>query len=212
MADQLISEITLECLMNKNQYAKYIGKTNTETKTSIKKDIKFYRRRIFDLTKKLLNNEKPETMYPDVGSAFDTYARVCIEYFKVLDKSDIIQEDYTGINVDSISSIPVDASYNTEAANMLMMRSIKITEPNALEKLVKRKTSKLEKKQIVPIQKDINLKDPNLKNKGICKKNNINNNYEDISKKNKANEKKTTEETQDAKNTDKTNNQTNPEK
>jgi len=212
MADQLISEITLECLMNKNQYAKYIGKTNTETKTSIKKEIKFYRRRIFDLTKKLLNNEKPETMYPDVGSAFDTYARVCIEYFKVLDKSDIIQEDYTGINVDSISYIPVDASYNTEAANMLMMRSIKITEPNALEKLVKRKTSKLEKKQIVPIQKDINLKDPNLKNKGICKKNNINNNYEDISKKNKANEKKTTEETQDAKNTDKTNNQTNPEK
>jgi len=212
MADQLISEITLECLMNKNQYAKYIGKTNTENKTSIKKDIEFYRRRIFDLTKKLLNNEKPETMYPDVGSAFDTYARVCIEYFKVLDKSDIIQEDYTGINVDSISSIPVDASYNTEAANMLMMRSIKITEPNALEKLVKRTTSKLEKKQIVPIQKDINLKDPNLKNKGICKKNNINNNYEDISKKNKANEKKTTEETQDAKNTDKTNNQTNPEK
>lgn len=203
MADQLISEITLECLMNKNQYAKYVGKTNTETKSSIKKDVKFYRRRIFDLTKKLLNNEKPETMYPDVGSAFDTYARVCIEYFKVLDKSDIIQEDYTGINVDNISSIPLDASYNTEAANMLMMRSIKITEPNALEKLVKRTTSKLKKKQIVPLQKDINLKDPNLKNKGICKKNNINNNYEDISKKNKTNEKKTTGDAENAENPDK---------
>ena len=203
MADQLISEITLECLMNKNQYAKYVGKTNTETKSSIKKDVKFYRRRIFDLTKKLLNNEKPETMYPDVGSAFDTYARVCIEYFKVLDKSDIIQEDYTGINVDNISSIHVDASYNTEAANMLMMRSIKLTEPNALEKLVKRTTSKLKKKQIVPLQKDINLKDPNLKNKGICKKNNINNNYEDISKKNKTNEKKTTGDVENAENPDK---------
>jgi hypothetical protein len=203
MADQLISEITLECLMNKNQYAKYVGKTNTETKSSIKKDVKFYRRRIFDLTKKLLNNEKPETMYPDVGSAFDTYARVCIEYFKVLDKSDIIQEDYTGINVDNISSIPVDASYNTEAANMLMMRSIKLTEPNALEKLVKRTTSKLKKKQIVPLQKDINLKDPNLKNKGICKKNNININYEDISKKNKTNEKKTTGDAENAENPDK---------
>jgi hypothetical protein len=45
-------------------------------------------------------------------------------------------------------------------------------------------TSKLEKKAIIPLQKDINLKDPNLKNKGICKKNNINNKYEETSEKN----------------------------
>ena len=35
---------------------------------------------------------------------------------------------------------------------------------------------------VLPKQKDINLKDPALKNKGIRKKKNINNKYEDDSK------------------------------
>ena len=179
MCDQLISEITLECLMNKQQYAKHIGQNATIKKDSIRKDKRFYKKRIFDLTKRLLNNEKPETMYPDVGSAFDSYIRVCIEYFKVLDRSDIIQEDYIGVEDGILNNKPMDPSYNAVEESMLMMRSIKITEPNALEKLVKRTTHKLEKKAIIPLQKDINLKDPNLKNKGICKKNNISNKYED---------------------------------
>jgi len=186
MDDQLITEITLECLMNKQQYAKHIGQQTTTKKDSIRKDKRFYKKRIFDLTKKLLNNEKPETMYPDVGSAFDSYARVCIEYFKVLDKSDIIQEDYADIENGILNNKPLDPSFNAVEESMLMMRSIKITEPNALEKLVKRTTSKLEKKPIIPIQKDINLKDPNLKNKGISKKNNINNKYEETHEKNNA--------------------------
>lgn len=184
MNDGLITEITLECLMNKQQYAKHVGQNTTTKKDSIRKDKKFYKKRIFDLTKKLLNNEKPETMYPDVGSAFDSYARVCIEYFKVLDKSDIIQEDYVGFEDGMLNSKPLDPSYNAVEESMLMMRSIKITEPNALEKLVKRTTAKLEKKPIIPLQKDINLKDPNLKNKGISKKNNINNKYAETSEKN----------------------------
>ena len=201
MDDNLITEITLECLMNKQQYAKRVGQNIPAKKDSIRKDTKFYKKRIFDLTKRLLNNEKPETMYPDVGSAFDSYARICIEYFKILDKSDIIQEDYVGINADSLNKLPADPSYNALEESMLMMRSIKINEPNALEKLVKRTTAKLEKKPIIPLQKDINLKDPNLKNKGISKKNNINNKYEETHEKNNA---KKTEQTENPKNNEKT--------
>jgi hypothetical protein len=201
MDDHLITEITLECLMNKQQYAKHVGQNIPAKKDSIRKDTKFYKKRIFDLTKRLLNNEKPETMYPDVGSAFDSYARICIEYFKILDKSDIIQEDYVGINADSLNKLPADPSYNAVEESMLMMRSIKINEPNALEKLVKRTTAKLEKKPIIPLQKDINLKDPNLKNKGISKKNNINNKYEETHEKNNA---KKTEQTENPKNNEKT--------
>ena len=70
------------------------------------------------------------------------------------------------------------------------MRSFNITEPNALEKLVKRTSTKIAQKPLImPIQKDINLKDPILKNKGIRKKNNINNKYEEISEKNDTHEK-----------------------
>jgi hypothetical protein len=181
MTEQMISDITLEYMMNKDQYAKYIGKNNINKKDSSRKDKKFYRKRIIDLTKKLLNNEKPETMYPDVTSAFEYYTKICVEYFKVLDKTDILQEDYIDISANSVNEAKNDFVSETSIdADNLMMRSIKIQEPNALEKLVKRKSTKMKKQTILPLQKNINLKDPNLKNKGICKKNNIDNKYEQI--------------------------------
>jgi len=184
MTENTISEFTLECLMNKSQYEKYLNQVKgiPTSKTVNKKEKKFYKRRIFDLTKQLLNNEKPEMMFPDVSSAFDLYAKVCIEYFKALDKTDIIQSDYDGfVEDDAIGSNTLSESEQVEL-NKLLMRSIKITEPNALEKLVKRTTTKIcQKAPVIPIQKDINLKDPILKNKGIRKKNNINNKYEETS-------------------------------
>jgi len=184
MTENTISEFTLECLMNKSQYEKYLNQVKgiPTSKTVNKKEKKFYKRRIFDLTKQLLNNEKPEMMFPDVSSAFDLYAKVCIEYFKALDKTDIIQSDYDGfVEDDEIGSNTLSESEQVEL-NKLLMRSIKITEPNALEKLVKRTTTKIcQKAPVIPIQKDINLKDPILKNKGIRKKNNINNKYEETS-------------------------------
>jgi len=187
-----MTELTLECLMNKTQYAKYISQSQGKSNNKIvnKKEKKFYKRRIFDLTKQLLNNEKPEMILPDVSSAFDSYAKVCIEYFKALDKTDIIQSDYDGF-IDELGTGSNTLSESEQAElNKLLMRSIKITEPNALEKLVKRTTTKIcQKAPIIPMQKDINLKDPLLKNKGIRKKNNINNKYEDSS------EKKETDET-----------------
>lgn len=183
MSDEFISDITLEYMMNKEQYAKYIGKNNIQKKNSNKKEKKFYRKRIIDLTKKLLNNEKPERMYPDVSSAFEYYSKICVEYFKVLDKTDIIQEDYNDLSLNSIPISEIDENLSIETADNLMMRSIKLQEPNALEKLVKRKSTKIKKQPVIPLQKNINLKDPNLKNKGICKKNNVDNKYEQIPQK-----------------------------
>ena len=123
-------------------------------------------------------------MFPDVVFSFESYIKACIDYFKVLDKTDILQEDYQDIpggehfpeelNTDRISS--------SQDADQLMLRTIKIQEPNALEKLVKRTSTKVKKPMILPREKEINLKDPNLKNKGIRKKNNINNKYEDEKK------------------------------
>lgn len=186
MTENVMTELTLECLMNKTQYAKYISQSQGKSNNKIvnKKEKKFYKRRIFDLTKQLLNNEKPEMMLPDVSSAFDSYAKMCIEYFKALDKTDIIQSDYDGF-IDELGSGSNTLSESEQAElNQLLMRTIKITEPNALEKLVKRTTTKIcQKAPIIPMQKDINLKDPLLKNKGIRKKNNINNKYEESSEK-----------------------------
>ena len=193
MSDNFISEITLEYLMNKDQYAKYIlNKSNTSSNSSsnsIRKDKKFYKKRIYDLTKQLINNEKPEGIYSGIIDTFELYTKICIEYFKTLDKTDIIQEDYNGLITDVSSNAEVHAltigslqnAQNTEEANKLMMRLVKITEPNSLEKLVKRTMIKNvdAKPNIPPKQKEINLKDPILKNKGIRKKKNITNKYDE---------------------------------
>jgi hypothetical protein len=61
------------------------------------------------------------------------------------------------------------------------MRSIKIDTPN-LDKYVKKTTTKKKEEIILPKQKEIDLTNPELKNKGLKKKN-IDNMYEDNSKK-----------------------------
>ena len=77
------------------------------------------------------------------------------------------------MDIDPKNEIHVASIESQEEADKLMMRSIKIQEPNALEKLVKRKSTKVAKPMILPQQKDINLKDPALKKKGIIKKNGV---------------------------------------
>lgn len=186
LSDNKVSDIDLEYLINKDLYGKSIdSKMQPHITINNKKDKKFYKKRIYDLTKQLLSNEQPPTLFPDVRNTFDNYIKTCISYFKIIDTSDIIQEDYddllgsisnaTGVdNIDNIDNIA-----NIDEVNKLMMRSIKIMEPNALEKLVKRTITKKEIEPIIPQQKDINLKDPILKNKGIRKKKNITNKYDE---------------------------------
>jgi hypothetical protein len=187
-----VDEVTLECLMNKEQYGKHVRKmpASFASKKVNNSDRKFYKKRIYDLTKQLLNNEPvSENIFPDVTNSFQTYIKACVDYFKTLDKTDILQEDYqtidNSIKIDRNNEINVDNISNTQEANQLMMRSIKIQEPNSLEKLVKRTSTKHVKQMILPREKDINLKDPILKNKGIREKKNITNKYEEKNKINK---------------------------
>ena len=185
MTDKIITEVTLECLMNKENYEKYRNRTCEKKSIANKKEKRFYRKRIYDLTKKLLNPDlEKEAVSPDVNYNFEIYIKSCIEYFKMTDKSDIIQEDYKDF-LDEKNEINIDDIKTTEDADQLMLRSIKIREPNNLEKLVKRKMIKVENEIEHPQQKDINLKDPVLKNKGIRKKKNITSTYDKTDEKNK---------------------------
>ena len=170
-SEDYLSTITLEYLMNRDMYVKYKNEKTPEKKQSYEKDKKFYRKRIYDLTKSLLHNEQPKILLPDVKFVFDNYVNTAIEYFKMLDKSDILQEDYHELMVgDPKSEIQVESLEKREEADKSIMRSIKIQEPNALEKLVKRKSTKSVKPIVLPQQKDINLRDPTLKKKGIKEK------------------------------------------
>jgi hypothetical protein len=163
---------------------------NTLNKNISRKDKKFYRRRILNLTKELLSKEETKeeseiVISPDIKYAFDNFIKTCIHYFKVLDKNDIIQEDYndfddeikeyTEINDETIKVLK-------EENEKLLMRSIKIANPS-LDNFIKITMTKSPEELIIPQQKEINLKDPVLKKKGIIKKKNIINNYGEDTKK-----------------------------
>ena len=57
-----------------------------------KSDIKFYRKRITALTKDMLKGEIPENSY--IKTIYDTYVTGLIKYFKMVDTTDIIQQQY----------------------------------------------------------------------------------------------------------------------
>jgi hypothetical protein len=84
----------------------------------------------------------------------------------------------------NIPEINIENIHSQEEANLLLMKSIKIN--NSLDSFVKKTYTKAPEEMIIPKQKDINLKDPSLKTKGVSnslKKKNINNKYEEENKK-----------------------------
>ena len=193
MSTEYVNQVTLECLMNKDTYKKYVA---TKKKSVVnKKDQKFYRRRILSLTKELLYPEEaaekqtttptPTTTLshdPNIVGLFQIYSKACIEYFKTLDKNDIIQEDYSGLTSTETPEMSAEDIKTQAEIDQLFMRSIHVKEPTTLDKFVKRSTTAPKEDPILPKQKDINLRDPALKNKGIRKKKNITNKYEEESK------------------------------
>lgn len=190
MSTEYVNQVTLECLMNKDTYKKYVA---TKKKSVVnKKDQKFYRRRILSLTKELLypeettptkNPTNPTTTMndPNIVGLFQIYSKACIEYFKSLDKNDIIQDDYSTLTHETTEMSPEDIKTQSEI-DQQFMRSIHVKEATTLDKFVKRSTTAPKEDPILPKQKDINLRDPVLKNKGIRKKKNITNKYEEESK------------------------------
>ena len=187
MSESLINQITLDYLINKDLYAKCVTKQVVHENT--KKDKRFYRKRISSLIKDLLLGESPENVTPDVKYAFDNFAKTCIQYFKMIDSTDIIQEDYTTIieneNLAKLDNILGGTDeLNQDDANQLMLRSINITAQTMDKFITKTNITQLDK-IVLPKERNINLTDPLLKKKGIKSKNknnkkkNINTKYEE---------------------------------
>ena len=179
MSEAFINQVTLDCLVNKEMFNKYVRSQIN------KEDIKFYRKRIFNLFKEIISNNSPSDLLPDVKYAYDNFLQCAIHYFKTIDNNDIIQSEYNNMEKLEVT-LAQDLSLNTttnDEADKLLMRKIKTDIPT-LDKYVKKTFTKKKEEIILPKQKEINLKDPNLKIKGL-KKNNIDNLYEDNDTKNK---------------------------
>lgn len=181
--NQSINQITLDCLINKEMYDNMVN--SSEAKKDNLKEMKFYRKRIYDLAKRLLisKNER-ENVTPDVNYAFNNFVKTSINYFKIIDKQDILQKDYeeleeqeTNINEEE------DINYNKYIMKTITMPEEK-TKMTSMDNFVIRKQSEEKKEHIIyPQKREFNLKDESLKNKGIKKKEgkekkNINNKYD----------------------------------
>lgn len=143
MSQDLINQITLNCLMNKHQYEKYV--TNKISKSINEEDKKNYMERILYLTKELITNSESEvegenTIAPDVKYTFEQYIKSCIQYFKLTDNNDVIQEKYKELDIVLVEELKEEKDEeNTleelekekeEKENSLWVRSIKMCNPS----------------------------------------------------------------------------------
>lgn len=189
-----IDYMTLEIMANSDTYNKYLKRNNLDHDSVLKKEKKFYRKRIISMTKDILfngiykndnqeNNGKSNqsSKIDDVIiNSFNTYARMCITYFKFKDTMDEIQGEYKdmnvdlnvhpngGANIDEISDIPDEENENNiMEANKLFMKQMDkkvITLDNFVIK-----TSAPKEEMILPKTKDYKLNDPKFKKKDIKK-------------------------------------------
>ena len=190
MSQAFVDQVTLDCLLNKSLFNTQVK--NKKAQSVNKEDKKFYKKRIYNLFKEMLINKvEPEDLFPDVKYGYDNFINASINYFKTIDNTDLLQEEYKTLDeaaLENINAIPeLGDDVAVEEADKLMMRSIKI-KPPSLDKYVKRKTTKPQEKMILPKQKEVNLMDPELKVKGIqsnsnnnnIKKKNITNKYDEL--------------------------------
>jgi len=89
MSEAFVNQVTLDCLLNKQMFNKHVR--SQKSKQLNKEDIKFYRKRIFNLFKEIISGNPPKDLLPDVKYAYDTFLNSTIHYFKTIDKNDIIQ-------------------------------------------------------------------------------------------------------------------------
>ena len=157
-----LTNINLEWLVGKSRYNKQL--TGLKTPTIDKKDRRFYKKRIHELTRMMLNNEKTDRMTADLKMAFDNYLKVCVEYFKMVDTMDIIQEDYEDVlNDNPKEDKSLHDTFSSEKNDgLITMRSF--TTPKQLtllDNFVKIKKQSIDKPPIFfPIQREIDLTDP----------------------------------------------------
>ena len=145
----------------------HVGKNSSQ-----KDEIAFYKKRIFLTTKLLLRNNK---VNPSVNNAFNNYARILIQHFKIVDTNDILQEEFKNmINTDNLNNelnheLNPDYEIESDANSHIFVRQTDENE-GTLNNFVKTVHTRPEEKMIMPKQRTVNLKNPVLRNKGINKR------------------------------------------
>jgi hypothetical protein len=171
----------------------------------MRRDVRFYRRRIAAVFKDLLSRRDNPIVSERVQCAFDEFVRVVIDELRMSDTSDIIQTELEAENADdthncddkqeneSAGQNSSDLARNTDKvityANELLTATK--TAPATMDRFVIKKS--IDEPEIKSVQKrheqmrnkapisKVDLKEPALRTKGLpAKKENVNSSYEKI--------------------------------
>jgi len=166
------TESTIEYFMNKKNYNKFKKLKTPTIVNEQKREKKFYKKRINNLTRHFMKFE--ENQYPDfLVKSFENYIRSSIEYFKMIDKSDSLQNEYIGLHSleevfeddDNEEENIIVSPYQEEIKSLFMNKP---TTNTLLDTFVTiKKEEKTNSMNNIPQQKEINLSDPKFMVKGI---------------------------------------------
>lgn len=132
-----VDYMTLEIMANSDTYNKYLKRNHLDHDSVLKKEKKFYRKRIISMTKDILFNgisknvKQEDSSIPTqstniddvIINAFNTYARLCITYFKFKDTMDTIQSEYKDMNIaanDDANIYETNVVHDDENENNIM--------------------------------------------------------------------------------------------
>jgi hypothetical protein len=170
------NKFTLEYLTNP-LYKKDDLKKNTKTNDFVlnKDQCSFYRKRIIAITKDMLKGEYPSQLLEKIHKE---YIQTLINHFKRVDEIEIIQKEYSDLNLKDVSASGAVASASASAAvdksiidlsniqlnNEIMMKRNK---PVSIDNFITKKVIKIKKDIPIPQKKILNVNTPAHKIKGI---------------------------------------------
>jgi len=165
---------TLEYLTNPVYYNSVKKTTDKINNKNNKEDIKFYRKRITALTKEMLKGIFPNETLKKI---YENYTHSLITHFKMIDTKDIIQEEYSLLNVNNENNennentIKQIKEFNTiQQANEHIMKKPIINSPTLDNYVIKMENKDKDNEHEMPSKKKIDLSCPTLKTKGVEKK------------------------------------------
>tara|TARA_B100000902_G_C27321155_1_gene924599 strand:- start:4845 stop:5432 length:588 start_codon:yes stop_codon:yes gene_type:complete len=173
-----LNNLTLKYFTNKhyiNSVNKKINNENNNQYTDNKinnKEIKFYRKRISNFTKKMLREEVEwNDINSNIKDSYYDYVNLLIEYFKINDRCDELQEEFSYLNKDNDNDDNnVINNIKIENINEIILKN-KISS-STMDNFVLKTGNRKEDDIKYPQEKTINLTAKHLRIKGI-EKNNI---------------------------------------
>lgn len=132
MSFDLINQITLDCLLNKDYVKNYLNIQDKKNKST--EDCNIYRNRILELTTQLIDGSKPDNLHDDVLYAYNNYINACIHHFKFVDNLECEDNLEDEDNLEEEDNLERHTNFKTDEWGDYIVEENEENEENEYEK------------------------------------------------------------------------------